>query len=94
MRGRALLLVVVLLAPLATGTVQAQWPEVPAEEAWPGEPIDNHVHMTWLALTQEVNGWADDHPDIVDVMDVGESELERTLWVVRLSDWSMDTKPN
>lgn len=94
MRGRALLLVVVLLAPLAAGTVQAQWPEVVAEEAWPGEPIDNHVHMTWAALTLEVNGWADDHPDIVDLMDVGDSELGRTLWVVRLSDWSMDTKPN
>ena len=94
MRGRALLLVMVLLAPLAAGTVQAQWPEVVAEEAWPGEPIDNHVHMTWAALTLEVNGWADDHPDIVDLMDVGDSELGRTLWVVRLSDWSMDTKPN
>ncbi|MGB0284017.1 MAG: M14 family metallopeptidase [Candidatus Poseidoniaceae archaeon] len=94
MRGRALLLVMVLLAPLAAGTVQAQWPEVVAEEAWPGEPIDNHVHMTWAALTLEVNGWADDHPDIVDLMDIGDSELGKTLWVVRLSDWSMDTKPN
>ena len=94
MRGRALLLIVVLLAPLAAGTVQAQWPEIVAEEAWPGEPIDNHVHMTWAALTLEVNGWADDHPDIVDLMDIGDSELGKTLWVVRLSDWSMDTKPN
>ena len=94
MRGRAILLVLVLLAPLASGASQAQRPERLAEDAWPGEPIDNHVHMTWAALTLEVNGWADDHPDIVDLMDVGKSELGRTLWVVRLSDWSMDTKPN
>ena len=94
MRGRAVLLVVVFLAPLASGVVQAQRPMPFDGEAWPGEPIDNHVHMTWAALTLEVNGWADDHPDIVDLMDIGTSELGRTLWVVRLSDWSMDTKPN
>ena len=44
-----------------------------AEEAWPGEPIDNHVHMTWAALTMEVNGWADNNPDVVQLVDVGDS---------------------
>ncbi len=63
-----------------------------AENTWPGEPIDNHVHMTWAAMTIEVNEWADEHPDIVDLADVGKSELGRSLWVVRLSDWSMETK--
>ncbi|HII19031.1 MAG TPA: hypothetical protein HA311_06695, partial [Candidatus Poseidoniaceae archaeon] len=46
MRGRALLLVLVLLAPLAAGTVHGQRPEHHVQDAWPGEPIDNHVHMT------------------------------------------------
>ena len=64
------------------------------DDAWPGEPIDNHVHMTWAALTMEVNEWADDHPDIVKLLDVGDSELGKTLWVVQLSDWSMETKAN
>ena len=50
--------------------------------------------MTWAAMTIEVNNWADDNPDIVDLVDVGESELGKTLWVVRLSDWSMETKAN
>ena len=63
-----------------------------AENSWPGEPIDNHVHMTWAAMTLEVNEWADENPDIVDLADVGKSELGKSLWVVRLSDWSMDTK--
>ena len=62
--------------------------------AWPGDPVDSHVHMTWAALTMEVNEWADDYPEIVDLTSAGESELGKTLWVVRLSDWSMDTKPN
>ena len=52
-----------------------------AESEWPGEPIDNHVHMTWAAMTIEVNEWADDYPEIVDLADVGKSELGRSLWV-------------
>ena len=59
---------------------------------WPGDPIDSHVHMTWAAMTLEVNGWADDYPEIVDLMSAGESELGKTLWVVRLSDWAFETK--
>ena len=61
---------------------------------WPGEPVDSHVHMTWAALTMEVNDWAEENSDIVDLVSAGKSELGRDLWVVRLSDWSMETKPN
>ena len=50
--------------------------------------------MTWAALTMEVNDWADENSDIVDLVSAGKSELGRDLWVVRLSDWSMETKPN
>jgi len=82
MRGLAVFLAVLVVAPTL----------VSAEQNWPGEPIDNHVHMTWAALTLEVKEWADDHPDIVDVVDAGKSELGKTLWVVRLSDWSIETK--
>jgi hypothetical protein len=59
------------------------------DEEWPGEPIDNHIHLTWATLTLEVNEWVDDHPDIVDLTSAGTSELGKSLWVVRLSDWSM-----
>tara|TARA_B100001564_G_C20653763_1_gene678176 strand:+ start:48 stop:1325 length:1278 start_codon:yes stop_codon:yes gene_type:complete len=48
--------------------------------------------MTWAAMTLEVQDWADNYPDIVDLTSAGESELGRALWVVRLSDWSVDTK--
>jgi len=82
MRGLAVFLVVMIMTPaIVTG-----------EQEWPGEPVDNHVHMTWAAMTLEVNEWADENPDIVDLVDVGKSELGKTLWVVRLSDWSMETK--
>ena len=25
------------------------------EVSWPGDPIDSHIHMTWAAMTLEVN---------------------------------------
>ena len=64
------------------------------EEEWPGDPLDSHIHLTWATLTLDVNDWADEYPEIVDVTSVGESELGKSLWVVRLSDWSNETKPN
>lgn len=65
-----------------------------AESSWPGEPIDDHIFMSYLALTQEVNIWADENPDIVELSSIGQSYLGRELWMVVLSDWSMETKIN
>ena len=90
---RVHILLGLLLLSVLTPMAKAQQPNnIVTEQEWPGEPVDNHVHMTWAALTLEVNGWADDFPEIVDLVDVGNSELGKTLWVVRLSDWSMETK--
>ena len=53
--------------------------------------------MSWAALTLEVNEWADDYPEIVDLVSAGVSEgapIPKDLWVVRLSDWSNETKPD
>ena len=85
------LVVCMMLAVLPPAAAQYDPSQTPV---WPGEPIDDHVHMTWAALTMEVNDWADENPDIVDLVSAGESELGRALWVVRLSDWSTETKPN
>ena len=93
MRSATFMLGLLLIAGVSSG-VSAQPPESSQEDAWPGEPVDNHVHLTWATLTLEVNEWADDNPDIVDLTSTGESELGKTLWVVRLSDWSMETKVN
>ncbi len=83
MRGFAVFLAFIITAPVVVAADEGEWP---------GDPFDNHVHMTWAAMTIEVNNWADDNPDIVDLVDIGNSELGKTLWVVRLSDWSMETK--
>jgi hypothetical protein len=80
-----------MLAVIPTAAAQYDPTQTPM---WPGEPVDSHVHMTWAALTMEVNDWADENSDIVDLVSAGTSELGRDLWVVRLSDWSMETKAN
>ena len=85
------LVVCMLLGALPPAAAQYDPAQTPV---WPGDPIDSHVHLTWAALTLDVNNWADDHPDIVDLTSAGQSELGKTLWVVRLSDWSMETKAN
>jgi hypothetical protein len=93
MRVAVGLVVCIVLAGIPAATAQH---DEAAEEssAWPGDPVDSHVHLTWAALTLDVNDWANEHPDIVDLTSAGASELGKTLWVVRLSDWSMETKPN
>ena len=85
-------LILCLLLPLVPLTsAQA---EVAQNEMWPGDPIDNHVHMTWAAMTLEVKEWVDENPDIVKLEDVGKSRAGKSLWVVQLSDWSTEFKPN
>ena len=91
MRVAVGLVVCMMLAVIPTAAAQYDPTQTPM---WPGEPVDSHVHMTWAALTMEVNDWADQNSDIVDLVSAGKSELGRDLWVVRLSDWSMETKPN
>ena len=84
MRSVGVLLAVLIIAPTL----------VNAEQNWPGEPVDNHIFMSYAALTQEVSDWADDNPDIVELSSIGQSYLGRELWMVVLSDWSMETKFN
>ena len=39
-----------------------------------------------------MNEWADENPDIVRLVVAGQTELGRNLWVLQISDWSMDMK--
>ena len=61
LRRLTVLIAVLIVAPtLAT-----------AEQNWPGDPVDNHIFMSYAALTQEVSTWADDNPDIVELSSIG-----------------------
>ncbi|RJU88891.1 MAG: hypothetical protein DWC02_01115, partial [Candidatus Poseidoniales archaeon] len=94
MRGLAVFLAMLIVVPTLVHADQGLPDESIeiVEQAWPGEPIDNHLYMSWAALTQEVNDWSNDNPDIVELSSIGQSFLGKELWMVVLSDWSMDTK--
>ena len=74
MRGKAALLlglfVLASVAPAAT----AQQPDI----------VQEHWYHTYATLTADVNAWADDHPDIVDLTIAGQTELGKNLWVPNL----------
>ena len=80
MRKAILMLAVMMLASIPTG--QAQQPDITQE----------HWYHTYTTLTIDVNSWADDYPEIVDLTSAGTTELGKQLWVVRISDWSNETK--
>jgi hypothetical protein len=81
---RAVFGVLVCLLLASVPTTVAQQPDL----------VQEHWYHSYATLTVDVNAWADDYPEIVDLTVAGQTELGRNLWVVRLSDWSTDTKPD
>ena len=56
------------------------------------EIIQEHWYHSYATLTLDVNEWADQNPDIVRLVVAGQTELGRNLWVLQISDWSMNMK--
>ena len=71
-------------------------PVAPAASAQIGQPdiIQEHWYHSYATLTLDVNAWADDYPEIVNLLVVGQTELGRNLWMLQISDWSQETKPD
>jgi hypothetical protein len=84
MRGTATLLLGLFVLASISPAVAAQQPDI----------VQEHWYHSYATLTTDVNAWADDHPDIVDLTIAGQTELGKNLWVLRISDWSNDTKPD
>lgn len=85
-RSAAVLMVATLLAMSAA----------PAATAQVGQPdiIQEHWYHSYATLTLDVNEWADDHPDIVNLLTIGQTEMGRNLWMLQISDWSQESKPD
>ena len=68
----------------------------PFATAQVGQPdiVQEHWYHSYATLTLDVNEWADDYPEIVDLVVAGQTELGRSLWVLRISDWSVEAKPD
>ena len=92
MRGLAVFLAILIVVPTIVNASHGVSESKVEVEQVLQEPISNHIFMPYLALTQEVNDWSNDNPDIVELSSIGQSFLGKELWMVVLSDWSMDTK--
>ena len=62
----------------------------PIATAQVGQPdiIQEHWYHTYATLTLDVNEWADDYPEIVNLTVVGQTEMGRNLWMLQISDWA------
>ena len=78
-----MLLLLVSVSPIVTNSA-AQQPDI----------VQEHWYHSYLTLTTDVQSWATDHPDIVTLTVAGQTELGRNLWVVQISDWTQNTKPD
>jgi hypothetical protein len=79
-----ILLAMLVLAPFTALISEAQQPDI----------VQEHWYHSYLTLTTDVQSWAADYPEIVVLDIAGQTELGRNLWVVQISDWAQNTKPN
>ena len=68
----------------------------PVATAQVGQPdiVQEHWYHSYATLTLDVNAWADDYPEIVNLLVVGKTEMGRNLWMLQISDWSQEIKPD
>jgi len=83
---RVIAVLTVLLVASASPMVVAQQPDI----------VQEHWYHSYATLTIDVNAWADDPEtsEIVNLLVVGQTELGRNLWMLQISDWSAETKPD
>ena len=65
-------------------------PVAPAASAQIGQPdiIQEHWYHSYATLTLDVNAWANDYPEIVNLSVVGQTEMGRNLWMLQITDES------
>ena len=68
----------------------------PVATAQFGQPdiVQEHWYHSYATLTLDLNEWADDYPEIVNLFSVGKTELGREIWMLQISDWGIETKPD
>ncbi len=84
MRTFTTLLVLAFLLTSSVPNITAQQPDI----------VQEHWYHSYLTLTHDVQSWATDNPDIVILTVAGQTELGRNLWMLQISDWSQNTKPD
>ena len=81
----------IVLIVLASLAMSSAGPTVTAQISQP-DIIQEHWYHSYATLTLDLNDWADNNPDIVILLSVGQTELGREIWMLQISDWSTDNK--
>ena len=78
-RMRRWLTVLIVASMLAVSTS-------PTATAQIGQPdiIQEHWYHSYATLTLDINEWADDYPEIVNLLVVGQTEMGRNLWMLQI----------
>ena len=68
----------------------------PLTTAQIGQPdiVQEHWYHSYATLTLDLNAWADDYPEIINLLTIGKTELGREIWMLQISDWSTENKPD
>jgi len=76
-------------AAIVLASLMLTVPVAPAASAQIGQPdiIQEHWYHSYATLTLDVNAWANDYPEIVNLSVVGQTEMGRNLWMLQISDW-------
>ncbi len=93
----AVLFTAVLLAATvlpASGIAPASIDPAPAAVAQQPDLLQEHWYHTYSTLTYDMQSWESDHSEIVRLLTAGPTILGRQQWVVQISDWSNDSKPD
>ena len=82
--------VVVVLTSLLVTTAS------PIVTAQIGQPdiVQEHWYHSYATLTLDLNEWAGDYPESVILFSIGQTELGREIWMLQISDWSQEKKPD
>ena len=84
-----------LVTALVVGSMLAV-SAAPVATAQFGQPdiVQEHWYHSYTTLTLDLNEWADDYPEIVNLFSIGKTELGREIWMLQISDWGIETKPD
>ena len=68
----------------------------PVATAQFGQPdiVQEHWYHSYATLTLDLNEWVDEYPEIINLFSIGKTELGREIWMLQISDWSTETKPD
>ncbi len=50
--------------------------------------VQEHWYHSYATLTLDINAWEDDHPEIVNLSSIGQTELGREIWMLQITDES------